>query len=329
MKKAEIMTNVSRTFHKVSLQLKKHSPEILVVAGVAGTVVSAVMACKATTKASVVLENAKAEIEVIHGCNENPEMAQKYLEKTGEEYTPEIYKKDITLAYVQTGVKLAKLYAPSVILGALSITSILASNNILRKRNVALAAAYATIDKSFKEYRGRVIDRFGEAVDRELKYNIQAKKIEETVIDEKTGKEKKVKKTIDVAGIDGLSPYADFFDERSEAWQKNAEYNLIFVRAQQQYANDLLRSQGYLFLNDVRKSLGMPPVKVGQIVGWLYDPNSEKRDCYVDFGILETHREAIRDPKQAYERTILLDFNVDGDIWSLMDSDKYYHKFSK
>lgn len=329
MKKAEIMTNVSRTFHKVSLQLKKHSPEILVVAGVAGTVVSAVMACKATTKASVVLEDAKAGIEVIHGCNENPEMAQKYLEKTGEEYTPEIYRKDLTLTYVQTGFKLAKLYAPSVVLGALSITSILASNNILRRRNVALAAAYATIDKSFKEYRGRVIDRFGEAVDRELKYNIQAKKIEETVVDEKTGKEKKVKKTIDVVGTDGLSPYADFFDERSEAWQKNAEYNLIFIRAQQQYANDLLRSQGYLFLNDVRKQLGMPPTKEGQIVGWLYDPNSEKRDCYVDFGILETHREAIRDPKQAYERTILLDFNVDGDIWSLMDSKEYYHKFVK
>lgn len=329
MKKAELMTKVSRTVNKVGLQLKKHSPEILVVAGVAGTVVSAVMACKATTKASVVLEDAKKGIEVIHGCNENPEMAKKYLEKTGEEYTPEIYKKDITLAYVQTGVELAKLYAPSVILGALSITSILASNNILRRRNVALAAAYATIDKSFKEYRGRVIDRFGEAVDRELKYSIQAKKIEETVVDEKTGKEKKVKKTIDVVGVDGLSEYADFFDERSDAWEKNAEYNLLFVRAQQQYANDLLRSQGFLFLNDVRKMLGMPPVQAGQIVGWLYDPNDEKRDCYVDFGILETHKEAIRDSKQAYERVILLDFNVDGDIWSLMNSDKYYHKFIK
>lgn len=330
MNKTEIMTKLSRSFNKTGLTLKKHSPEILVIAGVVGTVVSAVMACKATTKASAVLEEAKTELDLIHGCNNNPEMAQKYLEKTGEEYTPETYKKDLTLTYVQTGVKFAKLYAPAVILGALSITSILASNNILRKRNVALAAAYATVDKSFKEYRSRVVDRFGEAVDRELKYNIKAKKIEETVVDEKTGEEKTVKKTVSVIGREGgYGPYADFFDESCEAWEKNAEYNLLFVRAQQQYANDLLRSKGYLFLNEVRAMLGMKPVKEGQIVGWLYCPEDKDRDCYVDFGILETYREAIKDSKQAYERTLLLDFNPDGDIWSLMNTEKYYHKFIK
>ena len=83
----------------------------------------------------------------------------------------------MAIVYVQTGMKFAKLYGPSVILGALSITSILASNNILRKRNVALSAAYAAIDKGFKEYRSRVIERFGEEVDRELKYNLKAKRL--------------------------------------------------------------------------------------------------------------------------------------------------------
>lgn len=329
MNKTELITKLSRSFHKTGLQLKKHSPEILVVVGVVGTVVSAVMACKATTKASAVLEETKTELDLIHGCNNDPEMAEKYREKTGEEYTPETYKKDLTITYTQTGLKLAKLYAPAVILGALSITSILASNNILRKRNVALAAAYATIDKSFKEYRSRVVDRFGEAVDKELRYNIQAKKIEETVIDEKTGEEKTVEKTINVVGKGNIGPYADWFDESCEAWEKNAEYNLLFVRAQQQYANDLLRSKGYLFLNEVRAMLGMKPVKEGQIVGWLYCPEDETRDCFVDFGILETYRDAIKDSKQAVERTILLDFNPDGDIWSLMNTEKYYHKFIK
>ena len=104
-----------------------------------------------------------------------------------EQYSSEDAKKDLAIVYVQTGVKFAKLYGPSVVLGALSITSILASNNILRKRNVALGAAYAAIDKGFKEYRSRVIERFGEEVDRELKYNLKAKKFDETVIDEETG----------------------------------------------------------------------------------------------------------------------------------------------
>lgn len=116
----------------------------------------------------------------------------------------------MAIVYVQTGVKFAKLYGPSVVLGVLSITSILASNNILRKRNVALGAAYAAIDKGFKEYRSRVIERFGEEVDRELKYNLKAKKFDETVIDEETGKEKKIKKNGFVVSPADISGYARF-----------------------------------------------------------------------------------------------------------------------
>ena len=168
MKKAEIVKSVNGLFSKTSFQLKKHSPEILVVAGVIGVVTSAVMACKATTKVNEILDKTKEDVEAIHKCEEDESMK--------EQYSSEDAKKDLTIVYAQTGVKFAKLYGPSVVLGALSITSILASNNILRKRNVALGAAYAAIDKGFKEYRNRVIERFGEEVDRELKYNLKAKK---------------------------------------------------------------------------------------------------------------------------------------------------------
>ena len=145
MKKEEIIKNVSTTFSKVSVKLKKHSPEILVVAGVVGTVASAVMACHATTKLDSVLEKSKKDIDAIHKCAENEELAA--------EYSKDDAKKDLTIVYVQAGVKVAKLYAPAVALGTLSIASIVASHNILKKRNVALAAAYATVDKTFKEYR--------------------------------------------------------------------------------------------------------------------------------------------------------------------------------
>ena len=191
MKKEEIIKNVSTTFSKVSVKLKKHSPEILVVAGVVGTVASAVMACHATTKLDSVLEKSKKDIDAIHKCAENEELAA--------EYSKDDAKKDLTIVYVQAGVKVAKLYAPAVALGTLSIASIVASHNILKKRNVALAAAYATVDKTFKEYRNRVVERFGAEVDKELRYNIKAKKFEETVTDPDSGKEKKVKSTIDVA----------------------------------------------------------------------------------------------------------------------------------
>lgn len=305
-----IMNKMPRIFHKAGFQLKKYSPEILVVSGVVGVVTSAIMACKATTKLNDILAETRETVEKIHEVAADESMTEKY--------TQEDVKKDLTITYVQTGVKLVKLYAPSVILGTLSITGILASNNILRKRNVALAAAYATIDKSFKEYRSRVVERFGEEVDRQLKYNIKAQKIEETVVDPETGKEKKVKKTVEVTDLDGHSEYAKFFDDGCSGWTKDPEINLSFLRAQQQYANDKLRAQGYLFLNDVYDMLGIPRTKAGQVVGWIYDPDHPIGDNYVDFGIYDLHRPKARDFVNGYERVILLDFNVDGDILNHM-----------
>lgn len=310
MKKSEIMKTVGGAFNKVGFQLKKHSPEILVVAGVIGTVASAVMACKATTKISTIIDKTKEDVDNIHKCLEDESLA--------EEYTQDDSKKDLAIVYIQTGVKLAKLYAPSVILGALSITGILASNNILRKRNVALAAAYATVDQGFKDYRKRVVERFGEQIDRELKYNIKAKKFETIEVDPETGKEKKVKETVDIADPNTYSDYARFFDDGCTGWEKNSEYNLMFLRAEQNYANDRLKARGYLYLNEVYERLGIPCTKAGQIVGWVYNPDKPNGDNYVDFGIYDIAREEAREFVNGYERTILLDFNVDGNILDLM-----------
>lgn len=308
MKKTAILSKVSGTVNKIGFKLKKHSPEILIVVGVVGTVTSAVMACKATTKVSKVIDKTKVDVDGVH------EAVEKGVTKAGEEYTLEDSKKDLTLIYVQTGVKLAKLYAPSVILGALSITSMVASNNILRKRNVALAAAYATIDKGFKEYRNRVVERFGEEVDKELRYNIKAKKVEETVVDE-NGKEKKVKTTVNVSELGEYSDYARYFDASSRNWEKSSmDYNRQFLSIQQNYANDLLKAKGQLFLNEVYDLLDIPRTPAGQIVGWVYNPKNDSGDNYVDFGAFETTKET----ENGYEPVFILDFNVDGDIWSLM-----------
>lgn len=306
MTKTQFMSSVSRKFHHAGLKLKKHSPEILVVAGVVGVVTSTVMACKATTRVSAVLETAKSDIEDIHYAVEHPEAVK-------EEYTVEDSKKDLAIVYTKTGIELVKLYAPSVLLGALSITSILTSHNIMRKRNVAIAAAYATVDKGFKAYRSRVVERFGEELDKELKYNLKKAEIEEIVVDE-DGKETIVKKTVTVADCNDHSIYARFFDDGCAGWDKDAEFNLMFLKHQQAQANDLLRSRGYLFLNEVYDMLGIPRTKAGQVVGWVYDEDSDLGDNFVDFGIYDIHNEKARDFVNGYERTILLDFNVDGNI---------------
>lgn len=302
--KTEIMKSVNGVTSKAVMKLKKHSPEILVVAGIAGTVVSAVLACKATTKVAEILDETKGILDTIHEGMETGAI-------NGQEYTTEDGKKDTVVVYAQTGMKLAKLYGPAIILGTLSITSILASNNILRKRNVALGAAYAAIDKSFKEYRGRVIERFGEQVDAELKYGIKAKKFEEIEVDPETGKEKKVKKTVMVADPNLQSDYAVYFDSKSRNYETNPDYNRMFLKAQQAFANDKLQTRGHLFLNEVLDDLDLPRTPAGQIVGWTKDGP----DGYVNFRIVEVERET---EDGRHEPALLLDFNVEGNIWEKM-----------
>lgn len=311
-----IKNNISKTFNKAVFLTKKHSPEILMITGVVGIITSGVMACKATLKVNDILEEAKSDIEKVHTVlNDESVTEEKYSEMDS--------KKDLAAIYVQTGLKLAKVYGPSLIIGTLSITSMFASNNILRKRNVALAAAYAVVDKSFKEYRGRVIDRFGEEVDRQIKYNLKTMKVDEVITDE-NGKEKKVKKKIEVGGPDMYSPYAIIFDETNPYWEKDAELNKFFLQSRQAQANDKLRANGYLFLNDVYEMLGHEKTKAGQVVGWVYDPDFGEGDNYVDFGLYDIYTKPKYEAEakaafiNGYERSVIVDFNVDGNIWEKM-----------
>ena len=312
MNMSNIVNSATKTFHRVGFQIKKHSPEILLITGITGVVTSAVMACKATTKVDAIVEETKKSIDMIHEGMEAGNICDV-------EYTEEDGKKDLAIVYIQTGVKFAKLYGPSVLLGLTSIGCILASNNIIHKRNVALSAAYTAIDTSFKGYRSRVIERFGESMDRELRYNIKTQEVKETVVDEETGKKKTVKSTVSVVDPNTYSDYARFFDEYCAGWTKDAEYNLMFLRQQQNYANELLKSRGHLFLNEVYDMLGIDRTKAGNIVGWIYDEKHPIGDNFVDFGIYVLDNEKARDFVNGRERSILLDFNVDGDILSLMN----------
>lgn len=310
MKNKELMNNVTRVINRTSMKIRKHSPEILLAVGVVGTVTSAVLACKATTKLHDILEEGK----------ENINQLNDYVADHGysEKYTEEDAKKDKLIMHAQTGLEVVKLYAPSVALGALSIASILASHGIIHKRNVSLAAAYTTIDKSFKDYRNRVVERFGKELDRELKYDIKTKEVERTVTNE-DGTETTVKETVQVASIDKHSEYARFFDEWCLGWDKDPEYNLTYLRNVQRMANDALEAKGHLFLNEVYDMLGIPRSKAGNIVGWVYDRDDKYADNYIDFGIYDVHDEQKRDFVNGRERSILLDFNVDGNIWELLN----------
>lgn len=302
-------TKLMNVYNGVKGKVEKHSPEILMGVGVAGVITTTVMACRATMKLDDILVEAAETREKIKEVAENPVYEDKYTEEDA--------KKDLVINYTQTAVKVVKLYAPAVAVGVISVGCLLGSHDILRKRNAALSAAYLTVDKSFKEYKQRVIDRVGEEVEKEIRYGIKAEEIIETVTDEE-GNETTVSETVKTMNPTLYSDYARFFDEASPCWQNDPEYNLMFLRAQQQYANDLLRAKGRLFLNDVYDMLGIEKTKAGQIVGWVYDRENPNGDNFVDFGIYDMSKERVRAFVNGYETNILLDFNVDGNIWDLM-----------
>lgn len=306
--KQEIINKATRLLSSTQYQVKKHSPEILMVAGIAGTIVGTVLACKATTKVSEIIEEKNKNVEDVHTC----------LEDNAKEYTEEDSKKDLTIIYAQTGVKLFKLYAPAIGVMALSFASIIAGHKVLKKRNIAIAAAYAAIDKGFKQYRKNVIEEFGEGVDQQMRFGLKSKEIKKKDKDGKTVKETEYYIDPDANPLDNISEYARFFDASSENFAKDPEYNMMFLRRQQDYANEMLKARGHLFLNEVYDLLDIPRSKAGQVVGWVYDKNGNtKGDNYVDFGLYRNDQ-GTRRFVNGLEYNILLDFNVDGVIYDLI-----------
>ena len=270
---------------------QKHSPRILFVGGVVGVVGTTVLACKATLKLDEVLEeHQKSTFDI------QAEQHPSYSDKDR--------KRDQAYVYVRTVSKIGKLYAPAIGLGVVSVGALTGSHVVLSKRNVALTAAYGALEKGFEEYRARVVADVGEDKDREYRYGSETREIQT-----KNGKTKEIV----TVKPGNPSIYARYFDEYSTSWQRQPEYNLIFLKCQQNYANDLLHSRGHVFLNEVYDMLGIERSKAGAVVGWIL--SRDGGDNFIDFGVFDETRERARDFVNGREGSILLDFNVDGVIY--------------
>lgn len=277
------------------LQAQKHSPTVLFAGGVVGVVATVVLASRATLKLDQVLEDTQKQLIDI-GQVEH------------EQYSEQDRSRDKVVVYVQTGLTIAKLYAPAVLIGVSSIAALTGSHVVLTRRNAALTAAYAAVEKGFAEYRSRVVSEFGEDKDRELRYGYETR---EFVKESKNGPEVTSHKR-----VSGNTPsvYARFFDQFSKSWSQEPEYNLMFLRCQQTYANDLLHSRGHVFLNEIYDMLGIDRTKAGAVVGWIINDDGSG-DNHIDFGIFDGDNPRARDFVNGREGSILLDFNVDGVIY--------------
>lgn len=311
MKKLKIFDKFGATFTKATHFVKSHSPEFLIAGGIVGVLAGTVTACFATVKAGKVIKLAKNSIKDIHK-----------EEATADLVDPKETKKRLTAVYLRTAGKILLLYIPSVALMGLSFAEIVGSNVIQKKRIAAVSAAYLALDKGFKEYRARVVEKFGPETDKELRFGLQEKKITETTVDPETGKEKKETKTVTTTIYDGASEYARFFDSGNPNFTTNADYNRMFLVGAQNYANDKLRADGYLYLNDVYEELGIQKTTAGQVVGWIYDPDNKDIDSYVDFGMRDIYLDSNPELSDKRRHIILLDFNVDGLIVDVAHKEK-------
>lgn len=288
---------------KITFNAKKHSPEIFIISGIIGVVGSTILACRATMKINDVINESDSDIKKIKGYVAENDYS--------DEYTKQDEKKDLTIVYARTAFKIVKLYAPAIIIGSLSIAGIISSNRILKRRNIALASAYAAIDSSFASYRKNVIEKFGQETDEDLRFGVKEKKIETTEIDPKTGKEKKVEKKVKVYDPNLTSDFATYFDNKSKGYNGVIDYDLYFIKSQEEFANNILHTRGYVFLNEVYDALGLPFTKAGQVVGWRDDPKDSESDSYIDLRAHIVYRE---DENGKLEEVILIDPNVDGNI---------------
>lgn len=258
---------ISTKIGRLGLLSQKNAPVVLFTAGVVGVVATVIMASKATLKLEQILEDAEKDTYQI----------QDQVVRNPKKYSEMDEKQALLAIRSKMTVKVVKLYAPAAITGLVAIACLTGSHYILSQRNLAITAAYAVLEKGFKGYRERVIGEYGEEKDRDL-YN----GAEICEIEERTAEGKKSRKVKIIPGIgDPDKTYRRMFDELSPSWSPQPGYNQFTLTAQQNYLNDLLRSRGHVFLNEVYGRLGIPHSKAGAVCGWI----KGQGDGYIDLGI--------------------------------------------
>lgn len=277
------------------LTMKKNSPKMLFVVGVVGAVGSTILACRATLKLSDTLDEFKEDVDAV-----KTELV--HHDSGRGRYPVAEYKRDLAYAYMRGSLSIAKLYAPAVIIGGVSLAALTTSHVTLTRRNAGLTAAYSALQTSYNAYRDRVREELGEDKERDIYHGAEIEKVK---IDGKT-------KEIRRFDPNKLSMYSKIFDETNRNWVRNSEQNRVYVQTQQNYANHLLHARGHVFLNEIYDNLGFPHTSAGALVGWVMNQGG---DNYIDFGLLNPNSSQF---VNGWEQSIVLDFNVDGPIYNLI-----------
>lgn len=289
-----IPDGVTRMAFRAALHIKKQSPNLLFAGGIIGGVSSTVMACRATLKLADDLPTMKKALEQVKENTEGLSDSEQ--------------QRAVAIQYAANTVHVARLYGPSVLVGGVAIGLLTGSHVQLDRREKSAVAAYALLQKGYKEYRERVREEMGDEREGNIYRGVQFEKVKD-----EDGKSKKVA-TVDATKT---NPYRRLFDEGSRDFTKSAAQNRIYIQCQENIANDLLQVRGHIFLNQVYEMLGLEHTKAGAVTGWVRTKPGDGHhgDGYIDFGMTNPENEPFLEGR---EPRVWLDFNVDGIILDLI-----------
>lgn len=286
--------SLTRLGHRQLLKLQKNSPTIMVVTGVVGLGATAVMASIATRKIDPILEEHKKD--------------RFELELRSSDLKQQVEQKDVVQLYGHTTIELVKVYAPTIVVGTLSAASILHGHKILKGRHLATMAAYTGLMEQYQAYRARVAETVGPELERDI-YGGAVGKYEE---DPNRPGEFKMQPKFASEPSNYLRP---FFDEANSNWTTDPTSNFLFLKGVQAHMNRILDLHGHLFLFEVYDALGIPRTKETIVAGWVLDGEG---DGFVDFGFMTDQSPQAVMFRNAAERSVRLNFNIDGVIWDLI-----------
>lgn len=296
------MTKTNNFFSSVKFWTKQHTPEILVGTSIVSGVAAVVLGCVATYKYADDFKKAKKNIEKVKNeypiKRENPELVNIYSE---EEEKKEIsrLKKNVVKKYI-------KAYYPTAICLGMSVASILGATKIQKGRELAVATAYAALKSEYDKIKTEGIT-IGDT--------------KEENKEEKQQEEVKIELNDKLDQVDLLHFW---YDESCPSWEPDATLNVEHILQTEKYLNEKLRRNGYLFVEDVYKHLGInlgaiptAVLKASKVIGWIYDMDNPNGSNYVSLGLTQGNgvlKQNIAEQVRFGEPSFLLEINPDGDI---------------
>lgn len=217
---------------KARLFSKHNASTVLTCLGGIGVVATSIMAVKATPKALTLIEEAKTE-------------------KGGE------------LSKWEVAKIAAPKYLPSILTGTATLVCIFGANILNKRQQASLVSAYAFLDQSYKKYRRKVVELYGEEAHNEIVKSIAIEEAKEVGITAASVCTNTCLTSDEACGDPVL-----FYDEWGHRYFESTIEQVI---AAQYHINRNFVLRGYVTLNEFYDFLGLDPTDKGDVVGWTVE----------------------------------------------------------